>query len=161
MQLINLTRYEPEDKKYGENAIYLIDESGLDWYSSQSAFTGKYKLAVDSSGLIRSCAEDVSTLYPLNHSVTETDYLPDGFTIETMLTGAWGWDGSAIVAYSTLVPYSPVQSIRKTVSQLSLEAFALQCAVDAGTASQEQIETLAALKQNIAERIGENNEVNK
>ncbi|EBF8121247.1 hypothetical protein D5835_23590 [Salmonella enterica subsp. enterica serovar Aba] len=54
-----------------------------------------------------------------------------------------------------------LQARQKTVSELSLEAFALQCAVDAGTASQEQIDTLAALKQNIAERIGENNEVNK
>lgn len=54
-----------------------------------------------------------------------------------------------------------LKSTRKTLQELSLEAFALQCAVDAGTASQEQIGTLAALKQNIAERIGENNEVNK
>lgn len=58
-------------------------------------------------------------------------------------------------------PDPQLRATRKTVPQLSLEAFALQCAVDAGTASQEQIDTLAALKQNIAERIGENNEVNK
>lgn len=72
--------------------------------------------------------------------------------------------------YGEVAPYIPpeipaesdlLQARQKTVSELSLEAFALQCAVDAGTASQEQIETLAALKQNIAERIGENNEVNK
>ncbi|ECC1660238.1 tail fiber assembly protein [Salmonella enterica subsp. salamae] len=58
-------------------------------------------------------------------------------------------------------PDPQLRATRKTVPQLTLEAFALQCAVDAGTASQEQIETLAALKQNIAERIGENNEVAK
>lgn len=72
--------------------------------------------------------------------------------------------------YGEIAPYAApeipanadlLQARQKTVSELSLEAFALQCAVDAGTASQEQIETLAALKQNIAERIGENNEVNK
>lgn len=69
--------------------------------------------------------------------------------------------------YGEIGPYAEpdeeplLQARQKTVSELSLEAFALQCAVDAGTASQEQIETLAALKQNIAERIGENNEVAK
>lgn len=58
-------------------------------------------------------------------------------------------------------PDPQLRATRKTVPRLTLEALALQCAVDAGTASQEQIETLAALKQNIAERIGQNKEVNK
>ncbi|ECA8972923.1 hypothetical protein ETB55_21810 [Salmonella enterica subsp. enterica serovar Omuna] len=72
--------------------------------------------------------------------------------------------------YGEIAPYTPpeipeevdlLQARQKTVSELSLEAFALQCAVDAGSASQEQIEMLAALKQNIVDRICENNEVNK
>lgn len=94
-------------------------------------------------------------------TASETDVMSYGRQLyQNALNGEYG----EIASYVT--PEIPaesdlLQARQKTVSELSLEAFALQCAVDAGTASQEQIETLAALKQNIAERIGENNEVNK
>lgn len=48
-----------------------------------------------------------------------------------------------------------LQTRQKTVSELSLEAFALQCAVDGGTASDEQVAELAALRSAIAARVGQ------
>ncbi|ASG88392.1 tail fiber assembly protein [Salmonella enterica subsp. salamae] len=52
-------------------------------------------------------------------------------------------------------PDPQLQAIRKTVPQLSLAAFALQCAVDEGKASETQIAELAVLRADIANRIGE------
>ncbi|ECB1778569.1 hypothetical protein EU837_02160 [Salmonella enterica subsp. enterica serovar Kibi] len=52
-------------------------------------------------------------------------------------------------------PDPQLRATRKTVSQISLEAFALQCAVDEGKASETQIAELAVLRADIANRIGE------
>lgn len=94
-------------------------------------------------------------------TASETDVMSYGRQLyQNALNGEYG-EIASYVAPEIPTESDLLQARQKTVSELSLEAFALQCAVDAGTASQEQIETLAALKQNIAERIGENNEVNK
>ncbi|EED6909403.1 tail fiber assembly protein [Salmonella enterica subsp. enterica] len=50
-------------------------------------------------------------------------------------------------------PDPQLQSTRQTTSQLTLAAFALQCAVDAGGASDAQVAELATLKSEIARRI--------
>ncbi|EBL7405593.1 hypothetical protein RBN93_001219 [Salmonella enterica] len=94
-------------------------------------------------------------------TASETDVMSYGRELyHNALNGDYG-EIAPYVAPEIPAEADLLQARQKTVSELSLEAFALQCAVDAGTASQEQIDTLAALKQNIAERIGENNEVNK
>ncbi|EAA9320476.1 hypothetical protein CRQ39_13880 [Salmonella enterica] len=94
-------------------------------------------------------------------TASETDVMSYGRELyHNALNGDYG-EIAPYVAPEIPAEADLLQARKKTVSELSLEAFALQCAVDAGTASQEQIDTLAALKQNIAERIGENNEVNK
>ncbi|EBX5572435.1 hypothetical protein DSN37_20625 [Salmonella enterica subsp. enterica serovar Kuessel] len=94
-------------------------------------------------------------------TASETDVMSYGRELyRNALNGDYG-EIAPYVAPEIAAEADLLQARQKTVSELSLEAFALQCAVDAGTASQEQIDTLAALKQNIAERIGENNEVNK
>ncbi|EBY1867575.1 TPA: hypothetical protein JL066_002954 [Salmonella enterica] len=94
-------------------------------------------------------------------TASETDAMSYGQELyHNALNGDYG-EIAPYVAPEIPAEADLLQARQKTVSELSLDAFALQCAVDAGTASQEQIDTLAALKQNIAERIGENNEVNK
>ncbi|MER3188625.1 hypothetical protein ABUJ41_20125 [Salmonella enterica subsp. enterica serovar Chester] len=94
-------------------------------------------------------------------TASETDVMSYGRELyHNALNGDYG-EIAPYVAPEIPAEADLLQARQKTVSELSLEAFALQCAVDAGTASQEQKDTLAALKQNIAERIGENNEVNK
>lgn len=52
-------------------------------------------------------------------------------------------------------PDPQLRATRQTVPQLSLAAFALQCAVDEGKASETQIAELAVLRADIANRIGE------
>ncbi|EBU8551975.1 tail fiber assembly protein [Salmonella enterica subsp. enterica serovar Telelkebir] len=152
MELLNLTRYTPGEPKYGLNAVYLIDENGLDWYDSQDKFEKKFKLAIKPDGVLVSLSEDISMLFPLDLSVVETDTLPDDFTEQTLHYGAWKWDGAAVVAVSA----EPLlQTTRKTAQELSLEAYALQCAVDAGTASDEQVAELAAQRSAIAAMVGQ------
>ena len=68
--------------------------------------------------------------------------------------------------YGEISPYTEPDEIesdapllaskQKTLAEITMDAFALQCAVDAGTASPEQTETLSELKQHIANTIGEN-----
>ncbi|ENE8564353.1 DUF4376 domain-containing protein [Salmonella enterica] len=75
---------------YGEGVQYFQSEDGQDFYQSLDKFTKKYKLCVDpDTGIIRSAAEDVSTLYPGGFNIVETDVLPEGFDI----LGGWSWNG--------------------------------------------------------------------
>ena len=74
MILNNLKTYKPDIKNYGEDAVYLIDDNGRDWYESQQYFsTEKLKITFDETGLILSQSFDVSALFPLNASVAEID----------------------------------------------------------------------------------------
>lgn len=52
-------------------------------------------------------------------------------------------------------PDPQLQSTRQTITQLTLAAFALQCAVDEGKASETQISELATLRSAIAARVGQ------
>ncbi|WP_424765420.1 hypothetical protein [Necropsobacter rosorum] len=74
MILKNCKPYEPVEKIYGEDVIYLQDESGADWYESQKEFKADTMKAVyDKHGVIVSCSRDVSALFPLDCSVIEVD----------------------------------------------------------------------------------------
>ncbi|ELX3640742.1 phage tail protein, partial [Escherichia coli] len=46
MELINVKRYNPEHKPYGENVQYFQSEDGRDFYESIPLFTKKYKLCI-------------------------------------------------------------------------------------------------------------------
>lgn len=75
MQYIQkFTPYNPEVKPFGESAVYLKNENGLDWYESQSQFSANtLKVMFDDNGLIISSSRDVSSLFPLNCGVLEID----------------------------------------------------------------------------------------
>lgn len=79
MILRNFKKYEPEIKAYGEDAVYLIDEKGNDWYQSQPSFSeNSLKFTFDHDGLITSQSFDVSALFPIEMSVAEIKTtLPD------------------------------------------------------------------------------------
>ncbi|EGX6617166.1 hypothetical protein JE592_003309 [Salmonella enterica] len=91
-------------------------------------------------------------------TASETDVMSYGRELyHNALNGDYG-EIASYIAPEIPAAVGLLQSRQKTVSELSLEAFALQCAADEGAASPEQLETLASLKQTIAERIGENKE---
>lgn len=97
MELKNVSRYFPSEMKYGSSVIYFQSEDGKDFYDSLNKFTKRYKLCIESdSGIIRSCSEDVSTLYPGGFSLVECDELPDGFDIH----GGWQYKNESIYAVS-------------------------------------------------------------
>ncbi|HAT1685411.1 TPA: DUF4376 domain-containing protein [Klebsiella oxytoca] len=98
MELKNITRYYPDNAPYGDGIQYFRSEDGQDFYEALDKFTKKYKLCIEpDTGIIRSVAEDVSTLYPPGFSVVETDTLPDGVDI----SGRWGFDGANIIDLMT------------------------------------------------------------
>lgn len=95
MELKNVTRYYPEEMPYGEGIQYFQSEDGKDFYKSLTLFTRKYKLCIEpESGIIRSIAEDVSTLYPVGFTVVETNYLPKGCDIY----GGWMYENEVVKA---------------------------------------------------------------
>lgn len=86
MRMNNFTQYKPTDPPYGENALYLQDDKGRDWYASQGKFKKAFKLAIDPvTGVIHSIAEDVSALFPSGLTVVDIDEIPAGCTI----SGDW------------------------------------------------------------------------
>ncbi len=73
MQLINVNRYYPEQKPFGNDVQYFQSEDGKDFYESLPLFTKKYKLCITpDSGVICSISQDASALYPAGFSVVET-----------------------------------------------------------------------------------------
>ncbi|OZI15079.1 hypothetical protein CE195_04230 [Sodalis-like symbiont of Philaenus spumarius] len=94
MELKNITRYYPKEMPYGQGVQYFQSEDGKDFYESLDKFTKKYKLCTEpDTGIIRSIAEDVSTLYPAGFTVVEVDELPDVVDI----SGDWLFDGKKVV----------------------------------------------------------------
>ncbi|EML4687397.1 tail fiber assembly protein [Citrobacter amalonaticus] len=95
MKLENISRYYPEVMPFGEGVQYFRSEDGKDFYESISLFTLKYKLCIEpDAGVIRSIAEDVSTLYPAGFTVVETNYLPD----ECDIYGGWIYKNGVVSA---------------------------------------------------------------
>jgi hypothetical protein len=95
MELKNVARYYPEDMPYGETVQYFQSEDGKDFYESISLFTRKYKLCIEpDTGVIRSIAEDVSTLYPAGFTVVETNYLP----ADCDIYGGWMYENEVVKA---------------------------------------------------------------
>ncbi|AGQ88304.1 tail fiber assembly protein [Salmonella enterica subsp. enterica serovar 4,[5],12:i:-] len=94
MELKNVTRYIPDDPDYDNNFLYFRSEDGQDFYESLNKFTKRYKLCIDSEGVIRSVSEDVSRLYPAGFSVVEVNKLPAGFNIY----GDWQYKNGSVLA---------------------------------------------------------------
>lgn len=95
MQLINLKIYEPT-QKLSADALYLIDENGLDWYESQSKFSDDtLKIACDDQGVIRSSSFDVSMLWPESLSVFEVD--KNNIPQDLSLDGSWQFTNGMII----------------------------------------------------------------
>jgi len=80
----------------GKSILFLRDEAGRDWYESQKLFSDEtLKFVFNSSGIIVSMNYDVSTLWPVGHSVAEipASGLPENLDID----GNWMFDGKSIV----------------------------------------------------------------
>lgn len=148
-----IDKYKQSD---GKLPLFLISEDGQDWYECQSNFSDDtVKVLYNDSGVIvglvdapvphRGNIYAVSVFFPSDLSVAEISVadLPAGCCID----GKWHYESGLITKINENVF---LQSTRKTPQQLALDAYILQCAVDAGTATEEQISQLAALKQVIA-----------
>ncbi|MDM3027484.1 tail fiber assembly protein [Citrobacter sp. CK194] len=137
--------YEPDNKDL-PSALYLRDESGLDWYECQSEFGGdSYKVAYDSEGLIVACDKDASSLFPAGLSVAEVTILPEDFSI-----------GQCVFKDGVIQPrqYSQeeliAQAEAKKAELLSVATAAiapLQDAVDLGEATEEETALLIEWKK--------------
>lgn len=86
MDYLNFKRYEPEQPEFGLDAAYIKDQNGNDWYDLQKSITGKYIVAFDNASRVIHCiSEDAGAMFPVLLSITQTDELPEGCSID----GTW------------------------------------------------------------------------
>ncbi len=147
MKLTKVTRYYPEEKPYGDEVQYFIDENGLDFYTSFPMFTKKYKLCVHpESKFICSVATDISKLYPAGFDIIETDILPE----DIMIRDKYQYINEQIITkeYSSSdlenIFLKEKENLLKVASEIILP---LQDAVDLDMATEEEIVYLSRLKK--------------
>ena len=86
LHLKNFKEYTREslDGHY-ENAIFLKDDSGEDWYDVLPKFQeDSWKVLYDSNKNVLLVKKDVSTVNPNTFSILETDTLPDNFSLTSL-----------------------------------------------------------------------------
>ncbi len=94
MDFKNFKEYRPSTPTFGENALYLKDDEDNDWYDIQSLLTKNYIFAYESeTGIVRCISDSASKMYPVNFSVSETDEVPEGFSI----AGNWKYENGEII----------------------------------------------------------------
>ncbi|WP_395299252.1 tail fiber assembly protein [Enterobacter quasiroggenkampii] len=144
---------------HGQIPLFLKSEDGQDWYECQSLFSDDtVKIMYDEQGIIwgvvtepipqRGNTYAVSVFFPVNLSVAEInkEECPVGCTNDK----TWRYQAGVI---SKIEEIPLLQAKRKTTQELAVDAYILQCAVDAGNATAEQASQLAELKQFIASTI--------
>jgi len=130
MILKNVSRYYPEEMPFGNGVQYFQCADGQDFYESMDKFTARYKLCIDpGSAVIRSFAEDVSTLYPAGFDIAETDVLPDGFSIN----GDWQFVGGKVVPRV----YTPAEQLVMDTNKRDMLMTAASARITALTEAQE------------------------
>lgn len=140
---------ESQIEQYAGNSdgiLFLMSESGLDWYESQKKFAAtSLKFVYDSNGLIIAASYDVSTLWPVEASVAEikADKVPAGFDA----AGKWQYINGKIKE----IPVDYVVQAEATKARLialAAETIApLQDALDLGIATEDEAAALIAWKK--------------
>lgn len=146
MRLNNISRYYPDVMPDGDGVQYFVSENGKDFHKFMRYFKKKYKLLINENAVVLSCAEDVSTLYPVGFSVVEINELPDDF--DTL--GGWMFNKKGEV-----VPYAPwyqsiVEKERTTrTNDAMTDALLLTGKVTLNLASDDEKRLFAALSDYI------------
>ncbi|WP_334469794.1 tail fiber assembly protein [Arsenophonus sp. PmNCSU2021_1] len=147
MELKNVSRYSPDNMPYGHGVQYFKSEEGQDFYESLNLFTKKYTLCIEpDTGIIRSMAEDVSTLYPAGFTVVDVDELPGGVDI----SGGWLFDGQKVVPRIPTQGEFVAKAKREKAELMQMASIAiapLQDAVDLDMATDAEKTSLLAWKK--------------
>ncbi|WP_202301571.1 tail fiber assembly protein [Dryocola clanedunensis] len=147
MELKNVSRYYPDNMEYGDGIQYFKSEDGQDFYDSIELFTEKYKLCIEpDTKIVRSIAEDVSTLYPVGFDVVETDALPEGVNIY----GDYQFNSGKVIersqSHAELVSEAETEKSQR-LDEAATAIAPLQDAVDLGIATDEEAELLLDWKR--------------
>ena len=80
------------------NILHIKDEEGRDWYDLRDELSSdSLKIVYDAGDIIRSCALDASTMFPINMSVSEVD-VGEAPAVENMCLGDWVYKDGKIIA---------------------------------------------------------------
>ncbi|MCU1792384.1 hypothetical protein CUU52_05055 [Pectobacterium polaris] len=142
-------KYIPKDKLelLNYNAIFLVSESGDDWYECQTSFSkDTIKVMYDENNVVRSLSKDVSSFFPIEMSVAELTDVPDKVDIN----GGWFFDGNSVIprVYTLAENIERADDKKKLLlSRINQDVIPLQDAVDLDIASEEEENKLNAWKK--------------
>lgn len=153
MNIKNFKTYTPKSSKNSrvvQNALYLISEDGRDWYECQKLFSKEaIKFAYNSDGIIVSASTDVSSLFPVNLSVSECECTED-ISVEELSSGIYRYEDGKIrkdeeIESGRLI--SQAESKKQSLLSEAAKVIApLQDAVDLGMVTDEEKAKLTAWK---------------
>ena len=143
----------PEQRELAkQNVLFLMDESGADWYESQRHFSpDTMKIGYDGRGIIKVIATgftDVSSLWPDGLSVSEVEDNEENRRVDN--TGNWVYDGEKIIprVYTPQELQTQAESQKtRLLADIATRIAPLQDAGELGIASDEEVATLTALKK--------------
>lgn len=142
--LRNFKPYKEHELSPLAGASHLETEDGKDWYFHQRRFSpDTLKICFDATGVIRSFAIDVSTLYPWNLSVTELDTkdVPKDLDI----SGRWSFIDGEVVPTPVDMVVVFTQHLNKLMSDANSRINLLKELKEEGVATKEELEELVKL----------------
>lgn len=125
-----------------ENALFLVNEEGQDWYEFQEEFKRPtYKVEYTESGDIVKVTKDVSELFPQNNFVVEVGSIP-----EDIMIGNYVYNGKRLVKKKISAEEITLRTelkIEKILQSKGSVISSLSALVNAGLADDKTKEKLA------------------
>ena len=154
MNIKNFKTYTQKSSKNSsvvQNALYLISEDGRDWYECQKLFSKEtIKFAYNADGIIVSASTDVSSLFPVNLSVSECERTKD-ISVERLSSWIYRYEDGKIRKDEEIENNRLISQTESKKQSLLAEAVKvispLQDAVDLDMATDEESEQLKEWKK--------------
>ncbi|MCB5303207.1 tail fiber assembly protein [Yersinia bercovieri] len=128
--------------------IYHVDEEGRDWYELQETFReDTIKIGYNPEGLVCTVSEHVYALCPTGLSIVEVESLPENFVLEY---GAYEYvEGEVVprIPPAEEIAAAADERRKQLMSDVSVELATLEDIAQSGTATEQELSQLAALKQ--------------
>lgn len=139
---------QEHDPELNGLVVYHVDEEGRDWYELQLTFRDDtIKVGYNPQGLVCTVSQHVYALCPTGLSIVEVESLPENFVLEY---GAYEYlNGEVVPRIPTNEEVATAADERRKqlMSAISVELATLEDIAASGTATEKELNRLAALKQ--------------
>lgn len=136
----------PEQVKLADQGVcFICDETGRCWYDivkELADFPNSFKVVVDANGYVTSMSKDASALFPIGCDVVVVSTVPSAMEISIM---RWKLTGTTFTREEATTDELDAKKTR-LMNDVTSSIQALQDAVEAGVATDDEKERLATLK---------------